>query len=284
MTTPRVFEGKLAIVTGSSRSLGAAIAEHLASRGANVVINYATDSSTPTAQALARDLSSKYNIQALSVQADLSRVSGPQQIVDAAKAHFSAWGRPFQIDILINNAAVVNAQPIDQLDVDLFQQTFDINCRAPALLIKAAIPYLPTDRSGRIVNVSSAGTTWGLAWQSAYSGTKGALEAMTRVWARELAERATVNAVSPGPMDTGLYGSLPDEVLGALRPFHLLTPLGAPREGTDTPEMVALAERLGSRPAYLEEVAGVVGMCCLPQSGWMTGNQVGASGGGHFVR
>ncbi|KAI8238856.1 L-xylo-3-hexulose reductase [Colletotrichum sp. SAR 10_99] len=280
----RVFEGKLAIVTGASRSFGAVLAEHFASRGANVVLNYATEGSTPKAQALAKEFETKYNVKALPVQADLSKADAPQQLVDAAKAHFTDASGRFQIDIIVNNAATVNAQGIDQLDIDLFQQTFDLNCRAPALLIKAAFPYLPTDRSGRIVNISSATTTWGVWWQTSYAGTKGAIEAMTRVWARELAERATVNAVAPGPMDTGLYSGLPDEPREALRPLNNLTPLAKARPGVDSQEVLDLAQSIGGRPGYLEEVAGVVGVCCLPESGWMTGNLVGASGGGAFVR
>lgn len=262
---------------------GAALATHFASRGANVVINYATSSSDARAQELATHLSTTYNITALPVRADLLDPSAPAALVEAAKAHFSKSG-PFQIDILINNAAIVNAQPIQDLDIDLFQQTFDLNVRAPALLIKAAFPYLPTDRSGRIVNISSATTTWGLIQQTSYAGTKGAIEAMTRVWARELAERATVNCVSPGPMDTGLLNGLPDEPRNALRLYNALIPLAKERPGVDTPDMLRLASEIGGRPGALEEVAGIVGIACLPESGWMTGNQLGASGGGAFVR
>lgn len=107
---------------------------------------------------------------------------------------------------------------------------------------------------------------------------------MTRVWARELAEKATVNCVSPGPMDTGLYSGLPEEIKETLKPQNHLTPLANPRPGVDSQDMLDLAKQIGGRPGYLEEVAGIVGICCLPESGWMTGNQVGASGGGHFVR
>jgi NAD(P)-dependent dehydrogenase (short-subunit alcohol dehydrogenase family) len=247
------------------------------------VINYATASSDIRASELAKKLSSEHNIIALPVRADLLDAAAPQQLIDAARAHFSKNGA-FQIDILINNAALVNAQPIEELDVALFQQTFDLNVRAPALLIKAAHPYLPTDRSGRIVNISSATTTWGVIQQTSYAGTKGAIEAMTRVWARELAERATVNCVSPGPMDTGLLNGLPDGPRESLKLYNALTPLAKERPGVDTPEMLSLAGEIGGRPGTLEEVAGIVGIACLPESGWMTGNQLGASGGGAFVR
>lgn len=263
---------------------GAVCAEHFASRGANVVINYATEESTPRAQELAKSFEEKYGVQAIAIRADLSQVTAPAELIEATKAHFApkdGEGK-FQIDIIVNNAATVNAQSLHELDVDLFQQTFDLNCRAPALLVKAAFPHLPNDRSGRIVNISSATTTWGVWWQTSYAGTKGALEAMTRVWARELAEKATVNAVCPGPMDTGLYSSLPDEPREMLRPFNVLTPLAKAREGVDSPEVIKLAESIGGRPGYLEEVAGIVGIVCLPESGWMTGNILGASGGGAF--
>lgn len=284
MSPPRVFDGKLAIVTGASRSFGAVCVEHFASRGANVVINYATDDSTPKAEALAKSFTDKYNVRALPVKADLSKPEAPQQLIDAAKSYFAHEDGSFQIDIIVNNAAVVNAQGVDVLDLDLFDATFNLNCKAPALLVKAAFPYLPHDRSGRIVNISSATTTWGVWWQTSYAGTKGALEAMTRVWARELAERCTVNSVAPGPMDTGLYSGLPDEPREALRPLNILTPLAKAREHVDSPEVMELAKSIGGRPGYLEEVAGIVGVACLPESGWMTGNLLGANGGGAFVR
>jgi NAD(P)-dependent dehydrogenase (short-subunit alcohol dehydrogenase family) len=250
------------------------------------VINYATSSSDKIAAELANHLSTTYNITALPVRADLLDPSAPATIVNAAKAVFTnPTATPsFQIDILINNAAVVNAQPIQELDVELWDQTFNINCKAPALLIKAAFPYLPHDRSGRIVNISSATTTWGLIQQTSYAGTKGAIEAMTRVWARELAERATVNTVSPGPMDTGLLNGLPEAPKQALRMYNALIPLAKERPGVDSEETLRLADEIGGRPGTLEEVAGIVGIACLPESGWMTGNQLGASGGGAFVR
>ncbi|KAF2642061.1 short chain dehydrogenase [Massarina eburnea CBS 473.64] len=284
MSSHKVYNGKLAIITGSSRSFGAVCAEHFASRGANVVINYATKESAPRAEALAKRFESEYKVKALPVHADLSKLEAPQQLVDAAKAHFSNASGGFQIDIIVNNAATVNAQSLKDLDVELWDATFNLNAKAPALLVKAAFPYLPTDRSGRIVNISSSTTTWGVWWQTSYAGTKGALEAMTRVWARELAENCTVNSVQVGPMDTGLYNGLPDEPKEALRPFNTLTPLAKTREGVDSPEVLQLGKEIGGRPAYLEEVAGVVGMICLPQSGWMTGNLVGANGGASFVR
>ncbi|KAH7012106.1 3-oxoacyl-reductase [Microdochium trichocladiopsis] len=280
MDVPRVLQGKLAIITGASRNLGAACAEYLASRCANVVIVYASESSNDRAQKLADELEDKYTIKALPIQVDLSTVDGPQMVVNVAKKYFTdpKTGK-FQIDIIINNAAIVNAQPLAELDIDLFQDVYNLNCRAPALLIKAALPYLPTDRSGRVVNISSATTAWAAWGQTSYAGSKGALEAMTRIWARELSERCTVNTVAPGPM-----ASIPFKVRDFLKPFNTLTPLGMARPGIDSPEAVKLSEEIGCRPGYLEEVAGLVGIACLPESGWMTGSVLPATGGGTFTR
>ncbi|KAF1348397.1 3-oxoacyl-reductase [Lizonia empirigonia] len=246
MSSPRVFEGKLAIITGASRSFGAAVATHFASRGANVVLNYATASSDKLAQDLAKKLSTEHKIIALPVRADLLDPTAPQQLISAAQSHFTHNGT-FQIDILINNAAIVNAQPLHALDLTVFQQTFDLNL-------------------------------------TSYAGSKGALEAMTRVWACELAEHATVNCVSPGPIDTGLLSGLPHAPRETLRLYNALTPLARERPGVDSQAVLDLASEIGGRPGSLDEVAGIVGVACLPESGWMTGCQLGASGGGAFVR
>jgi NAD(P)-dependent dehydrogenase (short-subunit alcohol dehydrogenase family) len=120
-------------------------------------------------------------------------------IEDAKKA---VGGDKFQIDILIHNAGVSVNRPIEETDADDFAFQYNVNVRGPLLLTKAALPYLPHDRSGRIINLSSVSSSLGFVGQSVYGGTKAALEAMTRTWARELAERATVNAVNPGPVAT----------------------------------------------------------------------------------
>ena len=128
------------------------------------------------------------------VCADLGTVAGPRSLVAAA------GGR--QIDIIVNNAGVAAGQDLASITIENFEWQYNINVRGPLLLVQAALPFLPTDRSGRIVNVSSMSSAMGLAGQSIYGGTKAALEAMTRTWARELSERATVNTINPGPVDT----------------------------------------------------------------------------------
>ncbi|CAN9082995.1 unnamed protein product [Alternaria alternata] len=165
-----------------------------------------------------------------------------------------------------------------------FEATFALNARAPLFILQAALPYLPHDRSGRVINVSSITTSMGFWWQSCYAGTKGALEAMTRVWARELAERCTVNSINPGAMATGMYTGLPKEMLEKVWSLNYMAPLAATREGIDSEDTVAAAKDMGGRPAYLDEVAGVVGLLCMPEAGWITGQVIGTNGGGVMTK
>lgn len=149
----------------------------------------------------------------------------------------------------------------------------------------SAIPYLPTDRSGRIVNISSVGTSVGLMYTTAYAGSKGALEVMTRVWARELVERATMNSISVGCMaGTGLYDCIPKEMAHVVFPLLSNAPLSAVRQGVDSEEVVEAARDFGGRPAYIDEAAVIVSMICGSESAWMTGSCVSATGGGVMTR
>ncbi|KAF9737481.1 hypothetical protein PMIN06_011710 [Paraphaeosphaeria minitans] len=279
----RPLEGKLAIVTGSSRGLGAALAQHLAGKGANVVINYTSDDSTAAAKTVAEEIQTKHGVKTVLAKCDITKQDGPSQLIEIAKSQFTKEG-DFQIDILINNAGVVNPAPMGSVTYEEFEHTFQLNARAPLFVIQAAMPYLPKDRSGRIVNVSSITTSMGFWWQSCYAGTKGALEAMTRVWARELAEQATVNSINPGAMMTGMYTGLPQEMLEKVWSLNYMAPLAKPRAGIDSPETVEAAKGLGGRPAYLEEVSGIVGLLCMPESGWITGQVIGANGGGVMTK
>jgi 3-oxoacyl-[acyl-carrier protein] reductase len=160
-----------------------------------------------------------------------------------------------------------------------FQATFDLNARAPLFLLQAALPYLPNDRSGRVINVSSTTTSMGFWHQTCYAGTKGALEAMTRVWARELGERCTVNSINPGAMATSMYTALPENMLEKVWSLNYMAPLAATREGVDSEATIAAAKGMGGRPAYVDEVAGVVGLLCMPEAGWITGQVIGSNGG-----
>ncbi|TPX06896.1 uncharacterized protein E0L32_002392 [Thyridium curvatum] len=281
---PRVLEGKLAIVTGSSRGIGAAIAENLASKGANIVVNHTSPSSAEPAAALAARLSAAHSVKTLVIRADLGTPDGPAQLVSrllsalAADHPRNALGNP-QIDILVNNAGVAINNKIADLSAADFQRTYAVNVQGPLLLVQAVAPYLPTDRSGRLVSLSSISASTGFVGQSVYGGTKAAVEAMTRTWARELAERCTANAVNPGPVEGPMYAANTDEFKAGIRGWIEHAPLMRARPGVDSDEVVEDAKTSGGRPAYASEVAGIVGMVCTPDAAWCTGQVVSANGG-----
>jgi NAD(P)-dependent dehydrogenase (short-subunit alcohol dehydrogenase family) len=295
----RPLEGRVAIVTGASRGMdrrpgsavrklnpigiGVEIARKLASKGANVVINYTSDSSKQTADDLASEFQAEYGVKAISVQASMGEESGPKHLVEVTKNNFQhpKTGK-FQLDIIINNAGVAGNNYVENIDCEDFARQFNINVRGPLLLVQAAIPYLPNDRSGRIVNLSSVSSSLGFKGQSIYGGTKAALESMTRTWSRELAERCTVNAINPGPVATDMYWSNDEEFTARIKPFIENTPLAAPRKGIDPEKIYDASQSAGGRPAYSEEIAGIVGMLCSPEAGWTTGSMVCANGGMKF--
>jgi L-xylulose reductase len=175
----------------------------LVRKGASVILNYTSPSSDKRTADLAAHLRSEYGVKTHVVRADLGSEDGPALLIREVKEWAAkSMGGNFQIDIIVHNAGVSINLPIEECDAKDFAFQYNVNVRGPLLLMKEALPYLPHDRSGRIVNISSVSASLGFIGQSVYGGTKAALEAMTRTWARELAERATVNAVNPGPVAT----------------------------------------------------------------------------------
>ncbi|CEN62251.1 Putative 3-oxoacyl-(Acyl-carrier-protein) reductase (AFU_orthologue; AFUA_1G10100) [Aspergillus calidoustus] len=291
----RPLEGKFGIVTGGSRGIGEAIAKNLASKGCSLLLNFTSESSRGPTEALCKTLISTHQIRCISVQADLSAPEeAVKAIMDAAATHFPNT----TIDILINNAGVsadrtLNDTEKGPIDTPYFNWHYTINVLAPLLLTQAVAPHLPTDRSGRIVNISSVSSSLGFVGQTVYGGTKAALEAMTRTWARELADRATVNAVNPGPVTGDMYFKTGEGFWNQIQGFQDNTPLSklAESEKEDPSLAIGLSDeqkRLvrekmgGRRPAFTEEVAGVVGMLCTADGGWCTGSVVCANGGMKF--
>ncbi|KPM34652.1 L-xylo-3-hexulose reductase [Neonectria ditissima] len=297
-TAARPYEAKLGIVTGGSRGIGAAVAARLAAKGCNLLLVYTSSSSTQLSQQLCGELSSAHGIQCSHVQADLgSPAEAAPKIVDAARALFAGYspaGKPFQVDILINNAGVASNQHLNDarrgpIQADEFTRVYTVNVLAPLLLTQAVAPFLPTDRSGRVVSVSSVSSSIGYQGQSVYAGSKAAVEAMTRTWSRELAARATVNAVNPGPAWSDMYVDVGQTFWDINQPYVDAAPL-AQYDGE--PEALAAAgsdaERFdrivrgsmgGRRPGFTSEIAGTIDMLCSAESGWTTGSVICANGG-----
>ncbi|EXJ72622.1 3-oxoacyl-[acyl-carrier protein] reductase [Cladophialophora psammophila CBS 110553] len=282
----RPLEDKLAIVTGASRGIGAAIARHLGAKGCNVLGVYTSNSSTQPANELVKELIDTHKVKATMVQVDLSQPEhAAPKIVDVARATFALPNGDLLVDILINNAGVGGDYRLEDVPVSEFHRMYAVNVLAPLMVTQAVLPYLPHDRSGRIVNISSVASSLGFVTHTLYGGTKAALEAMTRTWARELSERATVNAVNPGPVEGDMYLAAGEKLWKQLEPFQLNCPLSAIRDGVDDPALVKLSrEKMGARrPGYWTEIAGVVGMLCGQEAGWCTGSVVCANGGFKFT-
>ncbi|CAK7215644.1 hypothetical protein SBRCBS47491_002550 [Sporothrix bragantina] len=266
--------------------IGAAIARDLATKGANILGVYTSATSTKPAEELAAELRSDHGVQITLTQADLAdgEIAAARVADDFVKFYAATNTGTAQLDILINNAGVGGNHRLGEIPVADFHRQYAVNVLAPLLVTQALLPFLPHDRSGRIVNISSVSSSIGFATQTVYGGTKAALESMTRTWARELAERATVNAVNPGPVEGDMYFAAGEAFWKEMDPFQQACPLSAVREGIDDPALVALAnEKMGGRrPGYWREVAAVVGMLCGVDSAWTTGSVICASGGLKF--
>lgn len=164
-----------------------------------------------------------------------------------------------------------------------------VNVLAPLLLTQAVAPHLPTDRSGRVVSVSSVSSSIGYQSQSVYAGSKAAIEAMTRVWSRELAERATVNAINPGPAWGDMYEQAGPSFWTINQPYVDAAPLAAydgeatvlEMAGADAAKFDKLIRESmrARRPGFTLEIAGTVDMLCSLESGWTTGSVICANGG-----
>lgn len=229
------------------------------------------------------------------MQADLSDPpTAVPTILSSAKEHF-AKGDEFQVDILINNAGVAGDKLLNDpvrgpIDAEMFDRQYKVNVLAPLLLTQAVEPYLPRDRSGRIVNLSSVSAGLGFKGQSVYAGTKGALEAMTRTWARELGDRATVNAINPGPVIGDMYWEAGEKFWNVMQGWQDNTPgsnlnvepgfTGTGAERLAEEDVKTVKEKMGGRrPAFTDEIAGVAGMLCTKDGQWCTGSVVCANGG-----
>jgi len=260
--------------------IGAAIADNLAFKGCNLILNYTSDSSLETTKDLQQQLEKVHKVHTVIVRANIGTAEGPQQLVETAVKEYSNTSlEGFRINIVINNAGVSKDATIEEVTAENFEWTYRINVLGPLRVMQAVLPYLPHDRSGRVVNISSVSSTEGFIGQSVYGGTKAALEAMTRTWARELSERATVNAINPGPVKTDMWGGVSSEFRQRMKPFVQHAPLEAIRPGIDDEDLIQGAEDLGGRPAYSKEIAGIVGMLCTDDSAWCTGQVICANGG-----
>jgi 3-oxoacyl-[acyl-carrier protein] reductase len=243
------LSGKVAIVTGASKGIGAAIAKSLAASGASVVVNYA--SSKEGAGKVVEAIKAAGG-KAVAVKGDVSKAADARAVVDEA---IKTFGR---LDVLVNNAGVYEMKPLEEITEEHFHKTFDINVLGLLLVSKEAAKHL--GKGGSIVNIGSAVSRLTPPTSAVYTATKGAVDAITGVLSRELGPKGIrVNSVNPGMVETegshsaGFIGSSFEEWATSA------TPLG----------------RIGQP----QDIAGVVTFLATDDSGWLTGQQLIASGG-----
>jgi 3-oxoacyl-[acyl-carrier protein] reductase len=235
-TQSKKLTGKVAVVTGASKGIGAAIAKQLAAEGAAVIVNYA--SSRTGADKVVAEITQTGG-KAVAIQADVAKKADIDRLFAETK---KAFGR---LDILVNNAGIYEFTPLDQITEEHFHKHFDLNVLGPLLASQAAAKLFDS-AGGSIINLSSLASTLAFPQASVYSGTKGALDAITRSLATELGPRKIrVNAIRPGMVETegthaaGIDGSEMQKQVQAQTP---LGRLGRPDDIASTAVFLASAD------------------------------------------
>jgi 3-oxoacyl-[acyl-carrier protein] reductase len=243
--------GKVAVVTGASKGIGAGIAKSLAAAGASVVVNYASSKSGADTVV---DAITKAGGKAVAVQGDVSKQADAQAIIDAAIKTFG------KLDILVNNSGVYEFGAIEAITPEHFHRQFDINVLGLLLVTQAAVKHLP--KGGSIINIGSVVARLTPPQSAVYTGTKGAVDAITGVLARELGPRQIrVNSLNPGLVETE----------------------GTKTAGTSGPDSemekwVVSVTPLG-RVGQPKDIADIAVFLASDASGWLTGETLLAGGG-----
>lgn len=250
MSETKKLEGKVAVVTGASKGIGAAIAKRLAADGAAVVVNYS--SSKTGAEKVIKEIIGDGG-KALAIQADMSKKADIERLFAGVK---TAFGR---LDILVNNAGVYEFAPLDQITEEHFHRHFNINVLGLLLATQEAARQFGPE-GGSVINISSVVSQMAIPTASVYSGTKSAVDIITKVLAKELGPRKIrVNAINPGMIETEgtVAGGFTEGDFKAQ--VEKETPLG----------------RVG-RP---DDIAGIAAFLASSDSGWVTGETIRGSGG-----
>jgi 3-oxoacyl-[acyl-carrier protein] reductase len=242
--------GKVAVVTGASKGIGAGIAKAFGTAGAAVVVNYS--SGREDAERVVAGITGQGG-KAVAIQGDVSKADDVKRLFAETK---KAYG---QLDVLVNNAGVFHFEPLEEVTEEEFHREFNINVLGPILATREALgSFGPA--GGSVINISSVASTSPIANSSVYAATKGALDSLTHVLAKELGLRnIRVNAIAPGGVETegthrmGLIGSDMQKQMVAQ------TPLG----------------RFGQP----EDIARIAVFLASDDSGWLTGERITASGG-----
>lgn len=244
------LSGKTAIVTGGSKGLGLAMADGLASAGANIVI---VNRNKEEGEAAAASIRSNHGVQTLAFQTDVTDAEGTQAMAKAAMDQFS------RIDILINNAGINIRGGIDELSAEDFKKVMDVNVNGVWLCSKAVTPHMKEAKSGKIINLASTLGVVGLANRTPYTSSKGAVVQMTRALALELAPwNINVNAICPGPF---------------------LTEMNIPIAGTEEAKKFIVGATALGRWGELKEIQGLAIYLSSDAANYTVGSIIPVDGG-----
>ncbi len=246
------LNGKVAIVTGASKGIGAGIAKGLAEAGASVVVNYAT--SQEGADRIVGEITAKGG-RAIAVQGDVSKIGDVRRLFEATQEAFGG------LDVLVNNAGIFQFKALEDVTEDHFHAQFNTNVLGPLLATRESLKYF-RPAGGSVINISSVVSFKAVPNSAVYSATKGALDSITRVLSKELAARnIRVNSLNPGGTET--EGTHAAGFIGGDMEKRMIadTPLG----------------RLGQP----EDIARVAVFLASEDAGWLTGDTIVASGGSH---
>lgn len=251
MSQPSKFTGRVAVVTGASKGIGASIAKHLAAEGASVVVNYA--SSKAGADAVVAEITAAGG-KAVAAQADVSSQADIERLFSEAKAAFGA------VDILVNNAGVYEFSPLETVTAEHFHRQFNLNVLGLILTTQEAVKHFPAS-GGSVINISSiVSGTFALPNGSVYSATKAAVDAVTRSLSKELGARnIRVNAVNPGMIETEGFHTAGIAESDMRKQIEAQTPLG----------------RIGQP----RDIASAVVFLASEGASWITGETLYISGG-----
>jgi 3-oxoacyl-[acyl-carrier protein] reductase len=242
--------GKVAVVTGASKGIGAAIAKQLADEGASVVVNYS--SSKEGAERVVADITAKGG-KAVAVQANVAKQADIQRLFAQTK---TAFGR---LDVLVNNAGIYEFAPLEQVTAEHFHKQFDLNVLGLILATQEAAKHFGPE-GGSIINISSIASTLAPPNASVYSATKAAVDAVTKSLAKELGRRKIrVNAINPGMVDTEGYRAAGIAESDMRKQTEAMTPLG----------------RIGQP----QDIAPAAVYFASPDSAWVTGETLYITGG-----
>ncbi len=245
----RIFEGKIALVTGSARGIGRAIAEDLAEWGAQQVI---LDIKQEDCDKTAKEISEKYNVKCIGISCNVAVSEQVEKAAEIVKKEFGG------LDFLVNNAGILRDNLLLRMKEEEWDAVINVNLKGPFLVTKAFLPMLLKAKDGgRIINISSISGLIGQVGQANYAASKAGLIGFTKVVAREYAKKGLLcNAICPGYVQTDLTDTLPDAVKEELRKS---VPLG--------------------RPGQVKDISRAVRFLCSPEASFITGNVIRIDGG-----